>query len=210
MIITGLIYSSGGSEVCLHTEAGNFTLTLADARRLGFEALNEEDFPIEFKDEQKLELLAQKLKAIKYCTYLLSFSDKSSSSLLKKLREKQYSTEVCTLAMDTLKENGIIDDYALCFRKLCALSREKLYGPYRLKSELLAKGFCIRDVQNALDDAEIDFDATLPELCEKLIRTSKVDFSDMSQVSKFKAKLSRYGYSFDAINTAIDKLLPEF
>ena len=210
MIITGLIYSSGGSEVCLHTEIGDFSVTLADARRLGFESLNEEDFPFEFEDEQKLVLLAQKLKAIKYCTYLLSFSDKSSSSLLKKLREKQYCPEVCTLALDTLKESGIIDDYALCLRKLCALSREKLYGPYRLKSELLAKGFCAHDVQNALDDAELDFDSTLCELCKKLVRTSKVDFSDMAQVSKFKAKISRYGYGFDAINAVIDKLLPEF
>ena len=210
MIITRIIFSSGGGEVCLSAEQQDYTISMADARRLGFESLKDEDFPFEYDDEQMLEILSQKLKAIKYCTYLLSFSDKSESCLLRKLHEKKFSIEVCNLALSTLKESGIIDDYSLCLRRLYALSREKLYGPYRLKSELLAKGFNSRDIQNALDDADIDFDSTLKRLFEKLLRTTSADLTDASQIAKFKGKLARFGYSFDAINAVLDSFDAQF
>lgn len=210
MIITRIIFSSGGGEVCLSAEQQDYTISVADARRLGFESLKEEDFPFEYNDEQMLEILSQKLKAIKYCTYLLSFSDKSESCLLRKLRDKQFSVEVCDLALNTLRESGIIDDYSLCLRRLYALSHEKFYGPYRLKSELLAKGFKARDIQNALDDADIDFDLTLKSLIEKLLRTTSADLKDASQIAKLKGKLVRFGYSFDAINSVLDLFDAQF
>ena len=69
MIIIKSYISKGGSEVTLECEyKEKYTITLADAKRLGFYELSDEDFPVEFKDDGCIEFLSQKLKAIKYAT----------------------------------------------------------------------------------------------------------------------------------------------
>ena len=42
------------------------------------------------------------------------------------------------------------------------------------------------------------------ELCEKLLKGKTSTLSDRNQRDKFKAKLVRYGYSFDVINKAME------
>ncbi len=204
MTITSIKQSVGGNEVYINTaDSGSFTVSLADSKRIGLYGINDEDFPFEFHEDEQLEFLSQKLKAIKYCTYLLNFSDKSEFILKKKLREKEYSAEVSLAALETLKQNGIICDSSLCLRKLRSISKEKLYGPYRIKSELMTKGFSVADINDAFENAEIDFDLTLSELCQKLLTTSKVDLSDKAAADKFKAKLVRLGYGFESINRVL-------
>ncbi|MBQ8758744.1 MAG: hypothetical protein IJZ20_03530 [Clostridia bacterium] len=92
MIIIKSYISKGGSEVTLECEyKEKYTITLADAKRLGLSELSDEDFPIDFADDELIEFLSQKLKAIKYATYLLQFSDKSERVLRRKMHEKEYS-----------------------------------------------------------------------------------------------------------------------
>ncbi len=206
MIITGIYISKGGSEVTLECDDGQkYVITLADARRLGFTELCEKDLPIEFDDEEKIEFLAEKLKAIRYCTYLLGFSDKSEKNLRLKLCEKQYSPDVIDSALEILRQSGIIDDSSLCLKKYIYLARGKLYGPYRIRSELSAKGFSSEDVKNAESLADVDFEEQLFTLCEKLLSSGRITLSDRNQKEKFKAKLSRYGYGFSEINCVLEK-----
>ncbi len=204
MIFTSLKVSAGGGEFSFFTEIGErYTISLADAKRLGLSELAAEDFPVEFEDDELILFLSSKLSAIKYGTYLLSFSDKSESALRRKMREKDYTPEVIDEALSVLREGGFTDDEILCLRKYLSLANSKLYGPHRIKSELFAKGFSASDIRLAEERCGIDFEELLRELLDKLLSSSRVDFSDRNAASKFKAKLSRYGYGYETVNSVL-------
>lgn len=206
MIIKGTYLSKGASEVILDCDFNEkYTITKADAKRLGFLELCEDDFPIEFDDEELIEHLSQKLKAIHYCTYLLGFSDKSVRVLRQKLKEKEYSNEVIEECLDVLQKNGVLNDTNLCRQKYLQIANSKLYGPSRIKNELFAKGFSFEDIKNAESELELDFEELLCELCKKLLKNGRTDLSDKAQLEKFKAKLMRYGYGFSLINSVISE-----
>ena len=92
MIIVDIFPSDSEKEIIIKNDLGEkFKISLSDAKENGLFGLKEEDFPFEFEDDGQIIFLSSKLKAIKYCSYLLSFSDKSASALKRKLYEKQYS-----------------------------------------------------------------------------------------------------------------------
>ena len=201
MIIIKSYISKGGSEVTLECELKEkYTITVADAKRLGLYDLSDEDFPIEFSDDGLVEFLSQKLKAIMYATYLLQFSDKSERVLRQKMREKEYETEVIDSALEVLRGGGIICDENMCLKKYISIANSKLYGPHRIKGELFSKGFTAEDIKNAEQTANIDFYELCHELCEKLLASGRINLSDPKERDKFRAKLSRCGYGFDTIN----------
>ena len=204
MIIVKSYISKGGAEVTLECELKEkYTITLADAKRLGLSELSDEDFPIDFADDELIEFLSQKLKAIKYATYLLQFSDKSERVLRRKMHEKEYSDEIIDEALSVLREGGIISDGNLCLNKYLSIANTKLYGPHRIKSELFSKGFSSEDIKAAEESAGLDFYELCRELCDKLLCSGKVNLSDRKERDKFKAKLSRYGYGFETVNTVL-------
>lgn len=204
MIILKSYISKGGSEVTLECEyKEKYTITLADAKRLGLSELSEEEFPVEFEDDELLAFLSKKLSAIKYASYLLTFSDKSEKTLRQKMREKEYSAEVIDEALRVLREGGIISDENLCLKKYISIANSKLYGPHRIKSELFSKGFSSEDIKNAQECAGLDFEELCAELCDKLLSAGRINLSDRKERDKFKAKLSRYGYGFETINAVL-------
>ncbi len=204
MIITGIFPSDGEKELIIQTEQNEkYRITLSDAKENGLYGIDEKDFPFEFDDGELLTFLSEKLKAIKYCTYLLSFSDKSASKLVQKLREKEYSAQASTEAIRVLCDAGIVDDDTVCLRKAQIMAKSKLYGPYRIKAELSAKGFSRETIDEALENSDVDFEELLATLISKLTSSGKYDLSDRDSLVKFKAKLSRYGYSCESINKAV-------
>lgn len=199
--------SSSGGEFSFFVEDGTrYTLSAADAKRLGLSELSKDDLPAEFDEDETIVFLSSKLSAIKYCTYLLSFSDKSVSMLKRKMREKGYSELVADEALKVLSNSGFTNDSELCIKKYASIAKTKLYGPYRIKQELFAKGFNEEDIRNAQAECDIDFEEILEKLVQKLARTSRVDFSDKNAIQKFKAKLTRYGYGFETINAVLSEL----
>ena len=206
MIIVKSYISKGGSEVTLECEfREKYTVTLADAKRLGLYGLEDDEFPIEFTNEELIQFLSQKLKAIKYASYLLQFSDKSEKVLRRKMHEKEYSDEVIDATLSVMRDSGIISDENLCLKKYITIANSKLYGPHRIKSELFSKGFSSEDIKNAEENAGIDFYELCADLCEKLLSSGRINLSDKKEQDKFKAKLVRYGYGFDEINTSLDR-----
>lgn len=204
MIFTSLKVSASGSEFSFFTESGErYTISLADAKRLGLSELSREDFPIEFEDDELIEFLSSKLSAIKYGTYLLSFSDKSENALKRKMREKDYSPSVIDEALSVLRDAGFTDDDGLCLGKYRSIANSKLYGPSRIKAELFSKGFSSESIRLAEQRSGIDFEELLDKLVQKLLRSSSTDLSDKNNLMKFKAKLARYGYGFDTVNAVL-------
>ena len=207
MIIIKSYISKGGSEVTLECEfREKYTITLADAKRLGLYGLEEDEFPIEFRDDELIMFLAEKLKAIRYALYLLGFSDKSEKILRMKMKEKEYSQEVIDEALGVMKSSGYLSDEDMSLKKYVSIASSKKYGPRRIKSELYSKGFSDDDIRNAEANTDIDFEALLYDLCEKLLSNGRTNLCDKEAREKFKAKLLRYGYCFDMI----DKVLRDF
>jgi len=206
MIVLKSYISKGGSEVTLECEfEEKYTVTRADAVRLGLYELSEEDLPVEFADDSQIEFLAQKLKAIKYASYLLQFSDKSEKILRQKMKEKEYSPEVIEEALSVMRDGGIISDENLCLKKYLSIANSKLYGPRRIRAELFAKGFSSEDIKNAEEKTDIDFDILCNELCQKHLSSGRINLSDRKEREKFIAKISRYGYGYETISSVIQK-----
>lgn len=204
MIITGIFPSDGEKEIIIvNEEKEKFRITLSDAKENGLYGIGESELPFEFDGDDVLLLLSEKLKAIKYCTYLLSFSDKSASQLRQKLREKEYSTDAANEALRVLCEAGLVDDDTVALRKAQILAKSKLYGPYRIKMELCAKGFSRECAEEALAQLDVDFDENLLVLISKLNCNGKYDLENRDVLMKFKAKLQRYGYSTESINRVL-------
>lgn len=204
MIITKIFPSDGEKEVIIISEENEkFRIALSDAKENGLYGIDDDGFPFEFDDGESLSFLSEKLKAIKYCTYLLSFSDKSASQLKRKLREKDYSDKAASAALEVLCKAGLIDDDTVCTRKAQIMAKSKLYGPYRIKAELSTKGFSRETVEETIQNIEVDFDENLKTLIDKLLSSGKYNLEDQDALLKFKAKLSRYGYSSESINRVL-------
>ncbi len=205
MIITSVNLSAGENEVFVYgSEGEKYRITSADAKRAGvYKFIESPEMLPEETDEEMLAFLTNKLSCVKYAAYLLEFSDKSRKALKMKLKTK-YDEDVCEAALSVLEKNGIIDDESLCSSRLVSLANSKLYGPYRLRQELIKKGFSTKQIDIAFDDCEIDFDENLRNLAEKL--TAKGMPDDEKKFSALKSKLIRYGYSYDSVSSVLGEL----
>ena len=203
MVITEVYASVGGKEVtCVDEQGERYTISLADARKTGIARYLEDPALLpEEEDGEMLDFLARKMRCVRYAAYLLGFGDKTRKALLMKLRAKDYEPDVCEAALAVLENNGLLDDERLCARRVETLAHGKLYGPRRIKSELIAKGFTSSQAENALDEAEIDFDELLKELIHKLTRSRMP--ADEKELAAFKNKLVRYGYSYSSVSQAL-------
>lgn len=178
---------------------------LPTPRKRGYTALSKNRRSFPKKPTMKCSsFLSQKLKCLHYAAYLLDFGDKSKRALSDKLRKKGYANDVCEAAVAVLEKNGLLDDERLCADKLNSLAIGKLYGPRRLKTELFAKGFGASEIQNALDEATIDYDELLEQLVRKLTRRGLPQSE--KELSSLKNKLVRYGYGYDRIAHVLDDL----
>lgn len=210
MIIIAATLSIGENEVIVKGDSGEFfKISIADAKRVGVYRLveNEALLPEEF-DEEILDFMSRKLSCVKYGAYLLEFGDKSKKTLASKMQIKGYDKEICLAALDVLEKSGIIDDDRLCLNKLKALATEKLYGPYRLKAELLKKGFTSKQIEIAMDEAELDYDESISRLVDKFV--SRGFCTDRKSIDSLKNKLSRYGYSYESISYALQNITDEY
>lgn len=205
MIITSVNLSTGENEVFIYgSEGEKFRISSADAKRAGiYKFLDEPELLPEESDEEMLEFMSNKLSCVKYAAYLLEFGDKSRKALKLKLKSK-YEEDICEAALSVLEKNGIIDDERLCSSKLVSLAKVKLYGPYRLRQELIKKGFSSKQIDIAFDECELDFDENLRNLVEKL--TAKCVPDDDKSFLSLKNKLIRYGYSYDMVSSVLGEI----
>ncbi len=199
--------SDRGGEYKIYTDIGEFRISAADYRQLGLPSLEKEDgYPcgIRVLSENHLEFLAEKLSAVKYLSWFLTFGDKSEKALIAKLKEKEFSPEAAQAATELLKKNGILDETAICTRKIRAYAETKGFGPYRIKRELKAKGFTDYSIRAAFELAEneIDFGEVLEKLCKKLVVRKKI-----TDKNKLTSSLSRYGYGYSDIKEVIGKYI---
>lgn len=221
MDILNITFTESGNQATLRTDRGYFDMTRADLLEFFASFIGEDvrdvvrpgaelDFlPLYVDDEAEAELeaLAEKLKAIKYASYILGIGDKSEKQLRLKLKTKGYSPRAIDSSFEVLRRNGYLCDERTCKRKCELLANGKLFGRRRIISELMAKGYPYSLCEKTVDESQIDFEENLALLYEKISKGE--DLLDWEQKKKISDKLLRYGYSFDEINSLFDEVISE-
>lgn len=212
MYVCSVLRSEGGNEYTVYDELGSkYQISGGDLRRLEIPFTGrEEDYPVEMADSLR-ELLSEcheKLRCIKYLQwYIESYGEKSKKRFLEKCRENDYSAGVANTAIELLCEYGVIDEIRSCERRIVAYARDKLYGKFRIKNELYAKGYEKASIEAAFENSEVDFYENAVLMYRKLTRNGVP--SDFKERRKIADKMVRYGYSFDEIKYASSEVYGE-
>lgn len=150
----------------------------------------------------------EKTAAIKKGLSLLEYAQNTAKTLKRKLMQKGYSAEAASAAVEYLLSHGFIHEKndAQLFSE--TLAKRKLYGRNRIKKELYAKGFdgdVIKEVMASMEDEDF------VEICAK-----RMDMmggwellTDRNQRKKTVAALMRYGFTYEDIKAAAERLLTE-
>ena len=114
----------------------------------------------------------QRFLALRKALYLLSFSDNSERNLRYKLMRAGFSRDVVDFAISEVLRLGYINEARQLERLIVNEANSKLYGPMKILSRLVGKGYSPSDVRTAIealrDSGEVDFDLNRAKLLEKL------------------------------------------
>ena len=132
----------------------------------------------------------QRFLALRKALYLLSFSDNSERNLRYKLMRAGFSRDVVDFAISEVLRLGYINEARQLERLIVNEANSKLYGPMKILSRLVGKGYSSSDVRTAIealrDSGEVDFDLNRAKLLEKL--------SDGCTDEDMYKLLYKYGY----------------
>ena len=145
------------------------TVSAAAYAEVGSYAVGDEISP------EALDALAkenQRFLALRKALYLLSFSDNSERNLRYKLMRAGFSRDVVDFAISEVLRLGYINEARQLERLIVNEANSKLYGPMKILSRLVGKGYSPSDVRTAIealrDSGEVDFDLNRAKLLEKL------------------------------------------
>ena len=162
-------------------------------------------------DSEKYEEIVRASKiaaAYKKGLVFLGYGSHSKKTLYYKLKSRGFEDESINEAILMLSHSGYLNEDSSCVREAekCIL---KLWGKKRIVSHLYSKGFSEISIKEALDElGEIDY----TENCKKLIlrdhkHTLSTACEDKAAMSKLIAALTRKGYSFSEIKSALNEAL---
>ncbi|MEX0919560.1 MAG: RecX family transcriptional regulator [Candidatus Saccharimonadales bacterium] len=144
-----------------------------------------------YRDESELGKAYD--KAISY----LNIRSRSKQEIADYLKRKKYSTEIANQIITKLENLNLIND--LEFARLWVQWRQsKLSSKLKLKQELIQKGVDSEIIERVLEDIDEDQEV---EQVKKLIEKYGYRY-DSKQ--KLMAYLSRKGYNYSVIQTALD------
>ncbi len=193
MIIRAL-HPSGNEHVTLVLEDGqelSTTLGIVTELRL---------FAGKQLEEAQLRLLQEKSAAAfarERALNLLSLRPHSRKELRDKLLRKGSDPAAADAALDWLSDHGYLDDagYAASVARHYA---KKGYGAKRITAELYRRGIA----RELWDDAMSDLPETDDEI-DRFLRSRLRDPENRDEVRKLSAALSRRGYSWEEIRSAL-------
>ena len=151
----------------------------------------------------ELEKCSKECLAIRKGSNLLSYSSSSRKRLVQRLRSKGIDRESAESAALHLQEIGAINEE---LDVLCQVESyiRKLWGKKRIYVELMAKGYEREHIENALSNITKE---QMAENCALLLRKKHKTIPDDPAVRrKIAGSLARYGYTFDEIKYAFEKM----
>lgn len=190
---------SEGSNLCRES----FVISIEAYTRLGIRK-GECDRETYDAVEREADVCAATRRGI----YILGFGACSEQMLVSKLREKGFSRESATEAVDRITRQGYISEAENAKREaeICA---EKLWGESRIKAKLLERRYSREAIDAALfalEDGGVDYVANCKALIGKRYRELPTERGEMQ---KLVAAICRYGYNISQIKTACAELTEE-
>lgn len=136
----------------------------------------------------------------------LDYCARSAKEIGNSLRRKGYVEPCVEAVVARLTENRLIDD-ARYAERLAEMQSTKPVGLYQVKRKLRAKGISDADAEAALSvfDDEQQRGAALA-MAQKLYRKYQ-DLPPREAKAKLSQALARRGFSWDAIESAIDGIM---
>lgn len=189
-ILVGIVFENGE-----HREQKNLPLTVEQYYEL---KLKKGQISEELYDQ--IEQASNFCMAIRCGENLLSYGANTVQMLTQKLVRHGYRREVALTAAEHLCAQGMIDEEQDMQREVEKCLR-KLWGAKRIGAHLWSRGFST-EVMASLPALlqEIDFSANCAALIQKYYGTVP---QEPDARRKMIASLSRYGYSFSEIQSAI-------
>lgn len=133
--------------------------------------------------------------------YILGARDYSYKEIYDKL-QKNYSHEVSIEICDNLTDMRLIDDELYSHKLAQNYMEQKLFGSFKAKQEMRLKGISPDLITAALAVYEDSTDERIFALIERKYTHL---LTDSKGLQKVKNSLSRFGYSYDEINSAIEQ-----
>lgn len=209
--VTTLVALNGGEETCvcielsdgIHSEVQKLTLLTKQ-----YALLRIKKGQIDREKYEELVRASSLAAAYKKGLVFLGYGSHSKRTLYYKLKSRGFSDEITNEAISMLCLEGYINEDDSCIRE-AEKCNAKLWGKKRTVAHLYSKGFSDLSVNEALRELD-DIDYT--ENCKKLIlRDYKHRLTrareDKAEMSKLIASLTRMGYSFFEIKSALASLI---
>ncbi len=141
-----------------------------------------------------------------YAVRLLTASKKSSKEISKRLKDRGYGEAVIEGVLNSLKEQGILDDTKLVTDSVEWAKQAKRYGKRRIFSDLRKKGIDSKIIDQALieypkeDERQTAFDLAK----NRWDKLSKIEPKKRKQ--RLYQFLGNRGFDFEIIREVMEKL----
>ena len=144
-------------------------------------------------------------RAYNYCIRLLAIGDRTSSEIILKLKQKNYTEDIIDEVLIRLKDYGYINDEKYIERWLKYKSIQPGMSKKKMYYKLIEKGLDKELIECKFSEMPInDYDSALAS-AEKKLRSLKED--NKTNRTKLFSFLVGKGYSIDTCNDVINKLL---
>lgn len=168
--------------------------------------------PLKIHEEIDLDEYLGRIAAVQFANAYeaaltcLDFSARSAKEIAASLKRKGYVEAVIEPVVARLTENHLIDDKRYA-QRIAESQSHKAVGLYAVKRKLRAKGFSEEDTEAALEEAfdEDQQRAAALQTAQKLCRKYEA-LPHYEARGKLSQALARRGFSWDAIESALESL----
>lgn len=159
----------------------------------------DEDFLNKLIDECEV------LKAYNYALYVLGCKDYTSSEIVKKLRQKEYSEETIDKIILKLKNYGMIDDEKYIDRYVNDCLNLKKYGSRKILFNLKSKGIQSDVINNTSISNEVQFSNAYM----LAFKRSNILGENPNKKEKIFRYLLSKGYDYELISNVIREIFKD-
>lgn len=140
-------------------------------------------------------------KAMKVAAGCLMRRMHTCRELSDKLKKRKFSSGVIDEVIDTLVQNGVMNDRIFADVYIADAALVNFKGEFRIRQELMQKGVARSVIDAAFDECEADFEGALHDYLTAKLRGAEI--GDYSVREKLKQHLARRGYSLGEIKRGI-------
>ncbi len=150
----------------------------------------EVDLELEPDQYERLSRIAEVESAYRVAIRLLAARPRGVNELLRKLRDRGHNPSAAAEAVGRLESKGILDDSAFA-RHFARMRLERVHGPARILTDLLAKGVDRRLAERAIDSV-VDQEAIDTKVAARALAEKRV--GQLGGLSPHKMKQRLLGY----------------